>query len=255
MKKYIHSLGILFFLFLEISKVQCQLPYVLDSYIYNNMTIVFEAKIDSTVYRDNLDNLVYFQVTRGYKGNTVNKKWIMSNNFRKPLAGTKYLVFVRIVRDSFFISNESYTHALEDEETDLWSKGIKILKKLAKKKYSFTLKLKGYNDSLLNILSKQVDTESFIHAYPNKQIEAIGAYKNVEPIGTWTYYYMNGYLKARGDYVSGRQEGYWEESRWNDILSVQSDYTIDKGLYKNGQKIGQWKVFNLRGEFVSEYNY
>ena len=72
--------------------------------------------------------------------------------------------------------------------------------------------------------------------------------KNGKRTGKWKYYYQNRQLKALGKYKQGKKEGKWKY--YHDYGFLQN-----AGKYKNGEKTGKWKSYHENGQLrtISEY--
>jgi antitoxin component YwqK of YwqJK toxin-antitoxin module len=69
-------------------------------------------------------------------------------------------------------------------------------------------------------------------------LKSIGAYKEGNYDGLWSYYNPTGTLDKRGTYMDGKEEGTWTFYDSSDSTKI-----LYKGDYKSGQKTGPWRVF------------
>ena len=114
--------------------------------------------------------------------------------------------------------------------------------------------LNGRENGIVN----EYDTNGLIITY--------GEYVYGEREGEW-YYIMNDY-KEKGSYIGGMKTGKWEKTYLNkNQIKFTGEYINDTpigkhieyfpnglirqiGKYRDGQKEGEWKIYNQKGEII-----
>ena len=114
--------------------------------------------------------------------------------------------------------------------------------------------LNGRENGIVN----EYDTNGVIITY--------GEYVYGEREGEW-YYIMNDY-KEKGNYIGGMKTGKWEKTYLNkNQIKFTGEYINDTpigkhieyfpnglirqiGKYRDGQKEGEWKIYNQKGEII-----
>lgn len=82
---------------------------------------------------------------------------------------------------------------------------------------------------------------------PSKKGE--GNFKNYQPEGQWTLYYMgSGEKLAEGMYKNGKQEGRW-------VFYHKNGQKMTEGVFEEDQKKGEWVSYHDTGQLLSKANY
>ncbi len=84
--------------------------------------------------------------------------------------------------------------------------------------------------------------------HPNHQKYMEGEYKNNKRDGLWTSWYQNGNKWSEGRFKDGLDDGYRYIFHENGKKEIE-------GTYKDGKKVGVWKFYDDKGNFIKEENF
>ena len=84
--------------------------------------------------------------------------------------------------------------------------------------------------------------------YPNGTVKIKGQFKDGVRTGLWIAYYDNGNKWSENYYTKGKRNGHTVSFYRNGAIRYVGEYKADK-------KVGKWKFYNEKGEFVKVENY
>ena len=102
---------------------------------------------------------------------------------------------------------------------------------------------------IIGMIKNGLKEGEWINWYSNGVKQSVGSYSNGKENGKWLQYTPEGYLMYERNYKNGVLDG--EYIYWVNIVIEGKPlirYKSELGFYKDGEKIGDWKEFNMSGK-------
>lgn len=227
---------------------------IFSLYYYNNNDVIFTAYIDSIKPANHLDDIIYFTIDKQFKGSIEESRhtWVNPQGCQPTLEEkTYYLIYA-----DFWIDTVFTTHLCSRTRPLYGSQHEYLMEKLEKKyteESGMNISFADYEMWALNQTAPNKNENITLH-YPNNQINASGKIKEGVFEGSWEFYHIGGSVKAKGHYVKGVKTGEWIESN-SYFMFGKIPYSYEKGMYENGEKVGEWKVYDVNHQYLESEFY
>lgn len=220
---------------------------------WNENDYIFKAKIDSAISKNEWRQELSFTVTKIFKGDIGAHITFDSPMFGSSCQwdledkiGKEFIMYGYLDEEGVLVSHfcQGSKQMLTNNEIDSlydWKRFRTILKQEMK-----------FIEDIAMFQSGRVKTY-----YSNGNITAKGSFEIYKPIGYWKYYTYDGNISSEGRYENYKKEGIWIENNYKTESTYEGHYEsylqgFKKGKYFNGEKIGEWKSFDLDGKLIEE---
>ena len=218
---------------------------------WNDSPIIVKAILDSTQTKETKYQILFFTVTKIYKGMVAEKI-----SFNSPLFNTSCKWDLRkSVKSEFILYAKLDEKGLITTHFCDGSKELLSQKELdAMDPKDFIKKIFKQELDFIKVIDKSEN--GFVKTYySNGKLTGKGKFQNGIPIGHWKYFSYDGLLISEGAYENGLKNGIWKVYYSTAFLDIYYDKTetIKKywqGQYMNGLREGVWNLLLIDGTIV-----